>query len=105
MKIKLLALAIVCAGLMSTASAQVTKTIVQKNYHEKERVKQGVKSGELTAAETKVLLKNQKEIHQEVKGAKADGVVTADEKHDIKIDKRKQSRRTVRLKHNDRDRN
>ncbi|HPH85249.1 MAG TPA: hypothetical protein PLC48_07295 [Ferruginibacter sp.] len=69
------------------------------------RIKQGVKSGELTRRETKTLVKDQKDIHQDVKEAKADGVVTAAEKANIKQEKRQASRKIYRKKHNGRDRN
>ena len=102
MKTSVLAAAIVLGAILNTASAQ---TIHQKAKNQRHRVAQGVKSGELTRPETKNLVKDQKEIHQEVKTAKADGVVTKDERKDIKKDQRQESRKIFRKKHNNRDRN
>ncbi len=103
MKTKFLAVAIVMGAFITSASAQ--QTIHQKSKHERHRIAQGVKSGELTKAETANLVKGQKEVHQEVKAAKADGVVTKDERKDIKQDQRQQSRKIYRKKHNNRERN
>jgi len=64
------------------------------------RIRHGVKSGELTRRETKTLVKQQVETRQDVKAAKADGVVTAAEKKEIKQDKRKSNRAIYRKKHN-----
>ena len=69
------------------------------------RIKQGVKSGELTKHETKTLVKQQKETRQDVKAAKADGTVTTAERKDIKQDKRQASRNIYRKKHNARTQN
>jgi uncharacterized membrane protein YebE (DUF533 family) len=103
MKAKFLAAAIVLGAMFTTTvSAQ---TVHQKSKNQRHRIVQGVKSGELTKAETKNLVKDQKAIHQEVKAAKADGVVTKEERKDIKQDQRQESRKIYRKKHNARDRN
>lgn len=68
------------------------------------RIRQGVRSGELTKAETIKLKRDQREIRQDVKAAKADGVVTPVEKREIKQDKRQLNRAIIRKKHNRRDR-
>ena len=102
MKVKLLAAAIITLALgVSTANAQVKQTA--KN--QRQRVRQGVKSGELTKAETVNILKDEKEIKQDVKAARADGVVTPVEKKEIKQDQRQVSREIYRKKHNGRVRN
>ncbi len=85
-----------------TVNAQATKQ-VSKNQHQ--RIKQGVKSGELTKHETKKLVAEQKDIRQDKKDARADGVVTKDERKDIRKDERKASADIYRKKHNKRDRN
>ena len=101
MKAKLLAAAVVLGALFTTANAQVKPST--KNQHH--RIKQGVKSGELTKAETKNVVKDQREIRQDVKEAKADGTVTGAERKDIRQDQRQASRKIYRKKHNNRDRN
>ncbi|MEP6712252.1 MAG: hypothetical protein ABJA37_07550 [Ferruginibacter sp.] len=87
--------------MLITAGAVNAQTV--KNEHH--RIRQGVRSGELTRHETKTLVHQQKDIHQDKKEAKADGVVTGAEKREIKQDKRQASRSIYRKKHNNRDRN
>jgi uncharacterized membrane protein YebE (DUF533 family) len=102
MKTTLLAAVVLLGAFINSASAQ---TIHQRSRHQRHRVAQGVKSGELTRAETRNLATDQKEIHQEVKAAKSDGVVTHSERKDIKKDQRQESRKIFRKKHNGRERN
>lgn len=99
MKMKLL-LATVAAFIFTicTADAQVVKHA----KHQHHRIKQGVQSGELTKAEAANLRTDQKEIRQEVKDAKSDGVVTKDERKEVHQDRRKESRKIFRKKHNER---
>ena len=77
-----------------------------KNHakHQTKRIKNGVHSGELTKAETKNLVHDQREIHQDVKDARADGTVTGAERKEIKKEQRQASREIARKKHNNRDR-
>ncbi len=102
MKTKVLAAAILLGAFFSTASAQ---TVKQKGKHQRHRIANGVKTGELTKAETVNVVKDQKEIRKDVKAAKADGTVTKEERKDIKKDQRQASRKIARKKHNNRDRN
>ncbi|MEO7311118.1 MAG: hypothetical protein ABIX01_12020 [Chitinophagaceae bacterium] len=86
-----------------SSSAQ-TQTIKQHAKHQTHRIKNGVHSGELTKAETKNLVKDQREIHQDIKEARADGTFTKAERKAIKKEQRKERREIARKKHNDRDR-
>ncbi len=61
---------------ISNANAQLRK----HSQHQKLRIKQGVKSGELTKKEIKNLIKERKEIHQNVKPAKSDGKIKPGER-------------------------
>lgn len=88
--------------VLNSSSAQAQ--IVRKAHSQHARIKQGVRSGELTRAEAVNLRNGQKEIRQEVKAAKADGVVTTAERKEIKQDQRQESRKIARKKHNRRDR-
>ncbi len=54
--------------------------VKHRAQNQKHRIKQGVKSGELTKKETKNIIGDEKEIRQYVKLAKADGNVTTTEK-------------------------
>ncbi len=100
MKTKILFSAIIMALAISNADAQAGKQIRQHK-----RIKQGVKSGELTRAEAVNLRHGQKEIREEKREAKADGVVTPAERQEIRQDQRQESRKIFRKKNNRRDRN
>ena len=97
----LVATAIVMAMGIGSASAQIRKR--EKNQHA--RIAQGVRSGELTKAETKNVVSKEKDVRQDVKAAKSDGVVTNAERKEIRRDQNKASRTIYRKKHNNRERN
>ncbi len=102
MKTKSFLIAVILFGMsVSNASAQHRK----HSHHQKHRIKQGVKSGELKKNETKNLIEERKEIHQDVNLAKSDGKITPGERKIIRKEKRRQSYEIYRKKHNDRDRN
>ena len=90
------AVAVALALCIGSANAQIKKTEINQD----KRIAQGVKSGELTKAETVNLVQQEKGIHQEVKTAKSDGVITGAERKDIKQDQRQTSRAIYRKKHN-----
>ncbi|MEO6406428.1 MAG: hypothetical protein ABIY51_12150 [Ferruginibacter sp.] len=94
--VKIFAAFIIMLLAVTSAGAQTTN---------RNRVKQGVRSGEITSHEGKVIAKDRKETKEDIKAAKVDGVVTPAEKKEIKQDKKKTSRTIYRTKHNRRDRN
>ena len=100
MKTKILFSAIIMALAISNADAQAVRQVRQHK-----RIKQGVKSGEITRAEAVNLRNGQKEIREDKREARADGVVTPVEKKEIRQDQRKESRKIFRKKHNRRERN
>jgi low affinity Fe/Cu permease len=81
------------------------QTIQQSSRLQHKRIAQGVRSGELTRAETVNLVSDQRELHRDIRQAKSDGIVTAGERRDIKQAQRQNSREICRKKHNRRDRN
>lgn len=88
--------------LMSVAFSTVNgQTIRQKSRHEKARIIEGRRSGELTRLETRRLAKEQREIRRDVRKArKDDGRIDRHERREIKHDQRKASRHIYRAKHN-----
>ena len=83
-----------------SASAQTaTPGITARQHNEQARIRQGVRSGELTRTEAARLKGREAEISQDKREAKADGVVTRDERQDIKKDERQTSRAIYRQKH------
>ena len=82
------------------ASAQTaTPGITARQRNEQARIRQGVRSGELTRAEAARLKGREADIRQDKRAAKADGVVTRDERQDIRKDERQTSRAIYRQKH------
>lgn len=85
----------------------INSAIAQARPHfnnQQGRIRQGVRSGELTKREAKNLVYDQKNIHHEIRSAKADGIVTPCEKKDIRQDRNQANREIYRKKHNNRDR-
>ena len=102
MKFKILSVCLIALGLgINNADAQ----IVKQTRHQHHRIKQGVKSGELTKGEAVNLRNDQKDIRKEVKDAKADGTITPSERKEIRKDQKKESRKIFRKKHNKKERN
>ena len=91
--------ALVMGASVSSADAQIRHRA--QNQHQ--RIRQGVKSGELTRREAKNLRDDQKDLHQDVMLAKADGKVTKGERKIIRKEENKDSREIYRKKHNKRE--
>lgn len=92
---------ILVAFAATSANAQVRKHA----HNQRERIKQGVKSGELTKKEAKNLTQDQKEIHKDIKDAKTDdGKIDKQERKEIRKEQKQESRKIYRKKHNARDR-
>jgi hypothetical protein len=88
-------------------SAQEQKTIpktpriTHRQVNQQARIKQGVRSGELTKGETLRLEREQAKIQHDKKVAKSDEKVTPNERRQIRHKQRRASRDIYRLKHND----
>ena len=86
--------------MQSAAPAQErTPSINRREHRQKERLTQGVQSGELTHKEAKGLAKEQAKIHAEERVAKSDGKVTKAERAKIQHDQNKANRHLKRQKH------
>lgn len=70
-----------------------------------QRIRQGVKNGEITKAERAKIAKQRQDVKQAVVVAKADGIVTKEEKKIIVVEKKQASKTIYRKKHNNRSRN
>ena len=93
---------IVIAALPTLALAQTTTAtprIDKREARQEQRIQQGLKSGELTPREAARLEKGQAKVRRMEEKAKADGVVTAQERKRITHEQNKQSRRIARQKH------
>lgn len=85
--------------------AQHTPGADKRQSNQKHRVKQGVKSGEITKREAKSIKYSMKDAKRYEAKAKSDGVVTKRERARLKHKENKASRKIYRTKHNGRDRN
>ena len=93
-------LAVACLLVSYAASAQTaTPGINARQANERGRIRQGVAGGQLTRPETARLRARESDIHQDKKAARADVVVTRDERQDIRKDERQASRAIYRQKH------
>lgn len=89
----------------ATAQSQTTPRAAQRQVTQTKRIKQGVRSGELTKGEAAVLGKQQRSINRSKRRAKADGQVTRRERATIQTRQNRASRNIKRKKNNERDRN
>lgn len=71
-----------------------------RQHHQHQRIRQGVRSGELTKNEVKDLHQDQKAIRLEERDYKSDGKLTWDERHDLHHDLNQQSKEIYEYKHN-----
>jgi hypothetical protein len=78
--------------------------VMHRQINQQTRIKQGVKSGELTKGETLRLEKEQTKIQADKKAAKADGVVTPQERRYVRREQNKANCDIRRLKNNERTR-
>jgi hypothetical protein len=100
MKAKFIFKSLLITLITINADAQ---TVPQNNRAE--RIRQGVRSGEITRGEAARLREGQRDIREEKREARADGVVTPGERREVRQEVRQQNRRIYRVKHNARDRN
>jgi hypothetical protein len=71
----------------------------QRQENQRDRVRQGIKSGQLTKEEAKELATNQKELRQEEKEYKSDGTLTKEERVDLHQDLNSTSKDIYQEKH------
>jgi hypothetical protein len=95
----ILAIAIFSTASYATSAQTTTSKHVSTIKNDRQRIRQGVKSGELTKAEAARLKAQTAKVNQERKEYKADGVVTLEERKDLRQDKKKLSRRIYKQKH------
>lgn len=90
---------------LCTSMAHAKKDRVDKRQnHQRQRVKEGVKSGEITKAEAKKIHRQGKRIRKAEAMAKKDGVVTNKEKARLERMQDRRSKTIAKAKHNDKKR-
>ena len=99
---------VIFAALAVIATAPVlagTPHYDARQQQQRDRIQQGVASGELTLRETRRLAAGQVHLNRVERRAKADGVVTAGERAHLRHEAKQQSHRIYRQKHDGRSRN
>src|ERR1044072_4272005 len=95
-------------GVVSVSQADAHRTrdpgVNQRQHNQRERIQQGVKSGELTRRETGRLAEEQRDIHQLEHAYKSDGTLTGAERRDLQHEQNQASRDIYRQKHDAQDR-
>jgi hypothetical protein len=102
MKVKSIVAIALFTVVSATSFAQTATTTakpVSTIKNDRQRIRQGVKSGELTKTEAARLKVQTAKVNQERKEYKSDGVVTTEERKDLRQDKKKLSRRIYKQKH------
>lgn len=79
--------------------AQETPRVDARQKAQKERIKEGLKSGELTKQEAKKVVRQQKAVKNMEEKAKSDGVVTPKERAKLHKAQQKTSKEIARQKH------
>ncbi len=101
MKKALIILGLFVFGVATFTNAQSkTPAVTKRQVNQQKRIVHGVKSGELTKGEVIQLERQQKNIQQTKRAAKADGVVTKRERVIIHHKQNKASANVYRKKHN-----
>ncbi len=77
-----------------------TPVIDKRERNQKARIKEGVKSGELTKRETALLAAEQRKIKKDEAKAKADGTVTPEERQKLRREEKRASKDIYKQKHN-----
>jgi hypothetical protein len=97
--------ALAIAAIASAPSFADTPRFDARQHHQRERIVNGVRSGELTLRETRRLAAGQAHLNRVERRVEADGMVTARERARLQHEANQQSRRIHRQKHDAQDRN
>ena len=95
------ALGLIVAGPIFAA----TPRLDQREHNQAQRIRQGVRSGELTRPETRRLVRGEARLRYNEAVAKSDGVVTVRERAHLQHEANVESQRIYRQKHDAQDRN
>ena len=101
---KYLIMVIITIGVLTVITSAQDKTpiINKREVKQNNRIKEGVKTDQLTKGEAKYLHQEQKEIRNSKRSAKQDGKVTNGERRMIRTEQNKANKDIYRLKHNKR---
>ena len=94
---KILAAAVLAA--LSVPAMAGTPRLDAREHNQRQRIAQGVRSGELTRPETRRLIAGERRLHRHERYAKSDGVVTPAERARLQRNANRMSKRIYRQKH------
>jgi len=93
-----------CVATADTQRGTRDPRINTRQHAQRERIQQGVRSGELTGRETHRATENQRDIRQLERAYKSDGELTRNERRDLTKEQNQASRQLYRDKHDAQDR-
>lgn len=96
----LLVAAFAAVSFTASSADAHTPRVDRREANQSQRIRQGVRSGELTRSETRQLVRGQRHVHRLERRAKADGKVTRSERARMHRAQCVQSRHIARSKHN-----
>jgi hypothetical protein len=96
---------VLAAALLGSISFAQTATpkVTKRQHHQQQRIKEGIKSGEVTKGEAAKLEAQQGKIAVDKAKAKSDGVVTPRERAKLNREQNRASRNIYRKKHNEKE--
>lgn len=100
MKKLALFLVMMAGSIIFTYAQTATPVSNQKQVTQRQRIKQGVRSGELTQQETRRLMAEQRHIYREKNRAACDGVITLQERSRIRMEQQIANSNIYRKKNN-----
>ena len=85
---KFLLLSVIALLLGGTA----TEASAQRRNNDRQRIRSGIRSGQITREEARQIRERQRQIRAERRAARSDGVITREERREIRRDRREQDR-------------
>ncbi|MDQ1557718.1 MAG: hypothetical protein QOD32_778 [Pyrinomonadaceae bacterium] len=79
-------------SVMALLLGGVTEASAQRRGNDRQRVRQGIRSGQITREEAQAIRERQRQIRAERRTYRSDGVITRDERREIRSDRRDQNR-------------
>ena len=79
-------------SVMALLVGGATEASAQRRNNDRQRIRTGIRSGQITREEARQIRARQQQIRAERRAARADGVVTREERREIRRDRREQDR-------------
>jgi hypothetical protein len=98
--LSLLALVFLAAAGSAAAQSNQTPNLDKREVRQQQRITQGIRSGQLTPAETANLETRESKLNDDEARAKSDGVVTKKERALLQREANRDSKAIYRKKHN-----